>query len=108
MLNAVTYDIAKIEVVLFSKSHRQRLNKQLREAKIKVGNDEISFNKKATQWLDSHLNFMLHINEKVRMAQTAEIQIKRLTKTYGLVPGLVQQIQFSVIQPTALYGAELL
>ena len=27
MLNAVTYDMAKTEAVLFSKSHRQRLNK---------------------------------------------------------------------------------
>ena len=47
--NAVTYDVSKTEAVLFSKSHRQRLNKQLREAKIKVGDENISFNKEATQ-----------------------------------------------------------
>lgn len=51
MLNAVTYDTSKTEAVLFSKSHRQRLNKQLRETKIKVGNEKISFNKEATRWL---------------------------------------------------------
>ena len=44
-LNAVTYDTAKTEAVLFSKSHRQRLSKQLRETKLKVGNERISFNK---------------------------------------------------------------
>lgn len=49
-LNIVTYDTSKTEAVLFSKSHRQRLNKQLREAKIKVGDEKISFNKEATQW----------------------------------------------------------
>ena len=35
------------------------------------------------------------------------IQIKGLTKTYGLMPRLVQQIQLAVIQSTALYRAEL-
>lgn len=51
MLNAVTYNISKTEVVRFSKSHRQRLSKQLQEAKIKVGNEKILFNKGATRWL---------------------------------------------------------
>ena len=35
------------------------------------------------------------------------MQIKGLTKTYGLVPGLVRRIQLSVVQSTALYGVEL-
>ena len=82
-LNAVTYDVSKTEAVLFSKSHRQRLNKQLRQAKIKVGNKKISFNKEATRWLgvwlDSQLKFTSHINERVKRARTAEIQIKGLT-----------------------------
>lgn len=50
-LNAVIYDTSKTEAVLFSKSHRQRLNKQLRETKIKIGIKSISFNKEATRWL---------------------------------------------------------
>ena len=49
LLNAVTYDTSKTEAVLFSKSHRQRLSKQLRETKLKVGNERISFNKEATR-----------------------------------------------------------
>ena len=109
--NAVTYDVSKTEAVLFSKSHRQRLSKQLREAKIKVGDEKISFNKEATRWLgiwlDSQLKFTSHINERVKRARTAEILIKGLTKTHGLVPGLVRRIQLSVVQSTALYGAEL-
>ena len=110
-LNAVTYDTSKTEAVLFPKSHRQRLNKQLWEAKIKVGTENIPFNKEATRWLgvwlDSQLNFTSHINERVRRARTAEIQIKELTRTYGLIPSLVRRIQLSVVQSTALYGAEL-
>ncbi len=58
-------------------------------------------------WLDSQLKYTSHINERVRRARTAEIQIKGLTRTYGLMPSLVRRIQFSVVQSTALYGAEL-
>ncbi len=76
-----------------------------------MGDEKISFNKEATRWLgiwlDSQLKFTSHINERVKRARTAEIQIKGLTKTYGLVPGLVRRIQLSVAQSTALYGAEL-
>ena len=49
--NAVTYDIAKIEAVLFSKSYRQRLNKQIIEVIINIGAENIQFIKKATRWL---------------------------------------------------------
>ena len=58
-------------------------------------------------WLDSQLKFTSHINERVRRARTAEIQIRGLTKIYDLVPGLVRRIQPSVVQSTALYGAEV-
>ena len=109
--NAVTYDTSKTEAMLFSKSHRQRLSKQLREAKIKVDNKNIPFNKEATRWLgvwlDSQLKFTSHINERIRRARNAEIQIKGLTKMQGLVPGLVRRVQLAVVQSTALYGAEL-
>ena len=108
LTNAVTYDTSKTEAVLFSKSHRQRLNKQLRETKIQVGNEKIMFNKEATRWLgvwlDSQLKFTSHINERVKRARTAEIQIKGLTKTQGLAPGLVRRIQLAVVQSIALYG----
>lgn len=79
--------------MLFSKSHWQRLSKQLREAKIKVDNKNILFNKQATRWLevwlDIQLKFTSHVNKRIRRAQNPEIQIKGLTKMQGLVPGLV-------------------
>ena len=46
ILNAVSYDTPKTEAVLFSKSHRQRLNKQLQETKINVGNEKFRLIKK--------------------------------------------------------------
>ena len=100
--NAVTYDTSKTEAMLFSKSQRQRLSKQFQGTKIKVGNEKIRFNKEATRWLgvwlDSQLKFTSHINERVRRARTAEVQIKSLIRTYGLTPGLVRQIQIAIVQ----------
>ena len=100
MANAVTYDISKTEAMLFSKSHRQRLIKQIQETKIKIGNEKIGFSKEATRWLgvrlDSQLKFTSHINERLRRARIAEVQIKSLTRTYGLAPKLVRQIQIAV------------
>ena len=76
-----------------------------------MGNERIMFNRKATRWLgiwlDSQLKLTSHINEKMRKTRTAEVQIKGLTRMHGLVPGLVRRIQLSVVQSTALYGAEL-
>ena len=66
--NAVTYDVAKTEAVLFSKSHRQRLNKQIAEVHINIEAEKIKFNKEATLWLgiwlDSQLKFTANVNEK--------------------------------------------
>lgn len=76
-----------------------------------MSNEHILFNKETTQWLgiwlDSQLNFTSHINKQVRKACTLELQIKGLTRIYGLVLELVQRIQAAVVQSTALYGAEL-
>lgn len=49
ILNVLTYNISKIEAVFFSRFHWQQLNKQLWKVKIKVGNEEILFNKEVTQ-----------------------------------------------------------
>ena len=109
--NAVTYDIAKTKAVLFSKAHRQRLNKQIAAAQINIGVEKIKFDKEATRWLgiwlDSQLKFTAHINEKVQRAQTAEIQIKGLTRTYKLAPALIRRIQIAAVQSIVLYRAEL-
>ena len=73
----VTYDIAKIKAVLFSKSHHQQLDKQIAEVNIKIGAENIQFNKETTRWLgiwlDSQLKFKSHVNKKVRKARIAEI-----------------------------------
>ena len=87
------------------------MSRQIAEVQIKIGPKKIKFNKEATRWLgiwlNSELKFTAHVNEKFQRARTAEIQIKGLTRTYGLAPALIRRIQIAVIQSIALYGAEL-
>ena len=108
--NAVTYDTSKTEAVLFSRARRQKLTKLL-ETRVRVGGETVCFKKEATRWLgvwlDSNLNFAFHVNERIKKAKAAEAQIKGLSKTFGLCPGLVRRIQVAAVQSVALYGAEL-
>lgn len=108
--NAVTYDMSKTEAVLFSKARRQKLTRLL-DSRLRVGGETVLFKKDATRWfgvwLDSHLNFAFHFNERMKKAKAAEARIKGLSKTYGLCPGLVRRIQIAAVQSVALYGAEL-
>lgn len=46
--NAISYDLAEKEAVLFFKSHWQRLNKQIAKVDLKIGTEKIKFNKEAT------------------------------------------------------------
>ena len=109
--NSVTYDMSKTEVVLFSKARHQKLVKQISETQLRFGGETVFFNKEATRWLgvwlDSHLNFAAHVNERMKKARAAELRIKGLSKTYRLCPVLVQRIQIAAVQSVALYGAEL-
>ena len=97
----MTYNIAKIEVVLFSCARQRRLNQYLRKTTVLVGGEKIKFNKNATRWLgiwlDSQLKFTAHINERLTKAKIAKIQVKRLSSTYGLAPRLVRQIQIAAV-----------
>ena len=87
------------------------MNRQIAKVQIKIGPEKIKFNKEATRWLgiwlDSQLKFTAHVNDKFQRTRTAEIQIKGLTRTYGLAPELIRRIQIAVVQSIALYGAEL-
>lgn len=61
MRNAVTYDISKIKVILFSNARKKKLLEQLTTTKLKFDGQFIRFNQETTQQLgmqlDSRLNF---------------------------------------------------
>ncbi len=84
--NAVTYDISKIKVILFSKARNRNLVKQLTDTKLKIGGQTICFTQNATRWLNmwlnSHLNFNDHVSERLGEAKIENSRIKKLSKTY--------------------------
>ena len=79
--------------------------------KLVFGEQEVKFNDSATRWLrvwlDSRLTFVTHIRKRVKKEQAAEVRIKSLSRTYRLIPGLVQKIQIEVVQAIAFFGAEI-
>lgn len=88
--NAVSYDISKTEVTLFSKSKPQKLASQLSETTFHFGGQAIALSKEATRWLgiwlDSRLKFHARFNERIKRAKTAEARIKSLCKVYIVQP----------------------
>lgn len=58
--------------------------------------------KVVVRWLDSHLNFAAHVNERMKKAKAAEFRIKGLSKTHGLRRALVRRIQIAAVQSVAL------
>ncbi len=47
--NAVTYEIAKTEAILFSPTWSKKVNKETSEIRLIIGKDVIKFNNQATQ-----------------------------------------------------------
>lgn len=94
--NAVIYEIAKTEAILFSQTRSKKVKDEISAIRLTFGEQEIRFKNKATQWLgvwlDSTLTFSTHIRERVKQAQVVEARIRGLTKTYGLPPRLVRKI----------------
>jgi hypothetical protein len=79
--------------------------------RIRIGTNEIGYNKEATRWLevwiDGQLTFATHHNIMMRKARQAQVRLKGLCKTRGLPPANVQKIQIACIQAVALFGSEI-
>ena len=91
------------------RARQRRSNQQFLETTVLVGGERIKFNRDATRWLgirlDSQLKFTAHISKRMSKAKTAEIQVKRLSGTCGLAPGLVRRIQIAEVQSVAVNSA---
>ncbi len=81
--NAVMYNIAKTEAILFSQ----------------------------TRWLGIQLNsgliFSIHIKERIKYTRAAKARIKGLTRDYRFPAGLVKNIQIADVQAIALFDVEI-
>jgi hypothetical protein len=107
--NRISFEVEKTEAVLFTK--KRKIAKEVNQARIRLENNSISYNKEATRWLgiwlDSGLSFKAHYRTRLQKAKAAENRLKSISGTYGLSPGLVRRIQIAVVQSIALYGAEI-
>lgn len=108
--NTIIYNINKSEAVGFPKACQPKLI-QLFNTKFRVNNKTVLFKKEPIQWLeiwlDKWVNFLFHINKKIKKAKVINVQIIGLSKTYGLCPELVSKMWFGAIQFITLYKVEL-
>jgi len=103
--NGITFDRAKTEAMFLSKRRRKPTET------VRVGDNEIPFNKQATRWLgvwiDSKMTLKEHHSARVKSARKAMGRIRRLTGQAGLCSGACRKALVACVQATALYRAEL-
>jgi len=107
--NACQFDIEKTEAMLFT---RQRKNKEPKmKARVRVGNQEVPYNKEATRWLGVWLDDMLTLNDHTKKtlakARRALNRVRSLMTKKGLSSEGCKRIQVAAVQAVALYGAAL-
>jgi len=80
-------------------------------ARVRVGNHDVSYNKAATRWLGTWLDDMLTLNDHTKMtlakARKAQNAVRSLMTKEGLSSEGCKRIQVAAVQAVALYGAEL-
>lgn len=104
--NAVEFDLAKTETILFSHQN-DKFRAAMERYCIRVGEGEVPFNRTTTRWLgiriDSYLKLREHRNMCMKKAKATEVRIRRLTITQGLNPVNVKKIQTAMVQSIMLY-----
>jgi ribonuclease HI len=104
----VVFDHGKTEAAIFCRKTRKGTQT---EAKVKVGDKEVSFNRAATRWLgvwlDSQLTLKEHHATRLKSGRNAMNRLKRLTGQMGLSPVNCRRIMTACVQSVAMFGAEL-
>jgi hypothetical protein len=79
--------------------------------KIKIGGNEITFNKKPTSWLriqlDRKLRFQHHHEVVMAKAKKVRARVRIITGKHGLNPANAGKVQVVAVQSITLYGAEM-
>ena len=94
LLNNVTFDIKKTEVILFTKKTKIRRN--INKFNIKIKDYIVKFNKKVTRWLEIWLDTKLTLKEhyKIRFQKTkqTENRLKTISRSLELSSRLVRRV----------------
>jgi len=80
-------------------------------ARVRVGNHEVSYNEEATRWLGVWLDDMLTLNDHTKKtlakARRAQNRVRSLMVKKGLSSEGCKRIQVAAVQAVALYRSEL-
>jgi len=80
-------------------------------ARVRIGNHEVPYNKEATRWLGVWLDDMLTLNDHTKKtlvkARRAQNRVRSLMTKKGLSLEGCKRIQVAAVQAVALYGSEL-
>jgi len=106
--NGVEFDHGKTEAVIFWRKKRKGTQT---EARVKVGDKEVSFNRAATRWLgvllDSQLTLKEHHATRLKSGRNAMSGLVRLTGQMGLSPVNCRRVMSACVQSVAMFAAEL-
>ena len=96
--NGVTFDHGKTEAAMF---WRKKKGAEA-AAKVKVGDNEVPFNKEVTRWLgvwlDSQLTLKEHHASRFKNGRNAMTCLRRLTGQLGLSPANCRKIMTACVQ----------
>jgi len=105
--NGVAFDHGKTEAVIFWRKRKAAEAK----ATVKVGGNEVPFNKEATRWLrvwlDSQLTLKEHHTTRLKNGRNALTRLRRLTGQLGLSLANYRKAMTTCIQSVVMFGAEL-
>jgi len=106
--NGMAFDHGKTEAAIF---WRKKIKGTRTEAKVRVGDKEVSFNRAATRWLgvwlDSQLTLKEHHATRLKSGQNVMNRLKRLTGQMGLSPINYRRVMSACVQSVTMFGAEL-
>ena len=105
--NGAAFDQGKTEAAMF---WRKKKSMEVK-AKVRVGDNEVPFNKEATRWLgiwlDSQLTLGTHHNTRLRDGMRAMTHLWWLTGQMGLAPANCRKIMVACVQSAPMFGLEL-
>ena len=98
----------KTEAAIFCRNKRKDVRT---EAKVQVGDKEVTFNQASTRWLgvwlDSQLTLREHHATRLKSGRNALNRLKRLMGQTGLSPANCRRVMLACVQSVAMFGAEL-
>jgi ribonuclease HI len=102
--NAISFDIAKTELLHYSSSHKAA------EASLQMPDKSIVTPKQVVKWLgiyfDQGLTFKHHVNTRTSQAKSAYYRLNRLANTErGLSPYALRQIYLACVNSVSDYGS---